>query len=199
MFAYDRNCNIKQHMTISIALDFETAGNNPASACALGVARVEGDHIADAFYSLIRPPREYALPAGEDVDERVAELKYTWVHGLRWADVRDAPDFAHVWQAARDIMDGARCFVAHNAAFDRGVLRACCAAAGLPGPTMPWLCTLKGVRKALKLPSHRLDAVCAHLGIELEHHHAGSDALAAANVLLRLRGMGMDDATIRLK
>jgi DNA polymerase-3 subunit epsilon len=41
--------------------------------------------------------------------------------------------------------------------------------------------------------------VCAHLGIELEHHHAGSDALAAANVLLRLRGMGMDDATIRLK
>jgi DNA polymerase-3 subunit epsilon len=186
-------------MTISIALDFETADNNPASACALGMARVEGGQIVDVFYSLIRPPRECALPAGEDAEEQAAELQYTWVHGLRWADVRDAPDFAHVWRSARGLLDGAHCFVAHNAAFDRGVLRACCAAAGLPGPMIPWLCTLKGVRRALKLPSHRLDAVCAHLGIELEHHHAGSDALAAANVLLRLREMGMNDASIRLK
>ncbi|MDR3357717.1 MAG: 3'-5' exonuclease [Desulfovibrio sp.] len=186
-------------MTVTIVLDFETAGNSPASACALGMARVEGDRIADVFYSLIRPPRECALPAGGDVDERVAELTYTWVHGLRWTDVRDAPDFAHVWRSARGITDGAHCFAAHNAAFDRGVLRACCAAAGLPGPKMPWLCTLRGARRSLNLPSHRLDAVCAHLGIELEHHHAGSDALAAAKVLLRLRETGMDDATMRLE
>jgi DNA polymerase-3 subunit epsilon len=172
-------------MSISIALDFETADNGPDSACALGMARILDDCIDDVFYSLIRPPRPRML--------------FTRIHGLRWADVRDAPDFAGVWRAARGFTREADCFVAHNAAFDRHVLYACCAAAGLPVPHVPFICTLRGARKALRLPSHLLPAVCGHLAIELRHHHAGSDALAAARILLHLRGLGLDDASMRLK
>jgi DNA polymerase-3 subunit epsilon len=172
-------------MPVSIALDFETADNGPDSACALGMVRSDGDHIGEVFYSLIRPPRQRML--------------FTWVHGLRWADVRNAPDFARVWLAARDFIQDADCFAAHNASFDRRVLYACCAAAGLPVPEAPFVCTLRGARRALSLPSYSLAVVCGHLAIELRHHHAGSDALAAARILLHLRGMGMDDASMRLK
>ena len=43
-------------------------------------------------------------------------------------------------------------------------------------------------RRKLKLPSHKLDAVCRYCGIPLDHHHAGSDAIAAARILIYLQG-----------
>ena len=54
-------------------------------------------------------------------------------------------------------------------------------------------------RKALRLASHKLSAVCAHFDIELNHHHAESDALAAARILLRLREIGLSDDVMKLK
>ena len=172
-------------MAISIALDFETADNGPDSACAIGMARIEHDHVTDVFYSLIRPPRQRML--------------YTWVHGLTWNDVKAAPVFADIWPSLHAFMQGADHLVAHNAGFDRRVLFGCCAAADLPAPTQPFLCTLKGARKALHLPSHKLNAVCEHFDIELQHHHAESDAIAAAHILLRLRALGLGDDVMRLK
>lgn len=171
-------------MSVTICMDFETADNGADSACAIGMARIEDNRINDVFYSLIRPPRTRML--------------YTWVHGLTWNDVKDAPDFAALWPEVCTFMTGADHFAAHNAAFDRGVLRACCAASGLSTPAPPFLCTLKGARKALQLPSHKLNVVCEYFDIKLDHHHAGSDATAAANILLRLRALGLDDTLMLL-
>jgi DNA polymerase-3 subunit epsilon len=126
-------------------------------------------------------------------------MLYTWVHGLHWNDVKDAPSFAEAWSSLLDFMQGADHLAAHNAGFDRRVLQACCAAAGLTLSGLPFLCTLKGSRRILRLPSHKLSDVCAHFNITLSHHHAGSDARAAAEILLRLRAMGLSDELMRLQ
>ena len=172
-------------MPVTISLDFETADNGADSACAIGMARIENGRVTGDYYNLIRPPRQQML--------------YTWVHGLRWNDVKDAPTFAEVWPEMAAFMEDADTLLAHNAGFDRRVLSACCLAAGVTAPTTPFLCTLKGSRKALKLPSHKLSSLCEHFCIELQHHHAKSDALATAHILLHLRALGIDDNAMRLK
>ena len=56
----------------------------------------------------------------------------------------------------------------------------------------------KGARRSLPLPSKKLNHVCEHFGIALDHHNAESDAAACAEVYLRLRAMGVTDGQMRL-
>lgn len=166
-----------------VALDFETADYGADSACALGMAKVEKGQVVDTYYRLIRPPRK--------------KVMFTWVHGITWEQVKNSPDFITIWPEVAAFLQGASYLVAHNAPFDRRVLAGCCKAVGVAVPSLPFLCTLKGARRALQLPSNKLDAVCRHCGISLQHHHAGSDALAAAHILLYLHAHGLrDDAML---
>ncbi len=158
--------------TTFIALDFETADRGPDSACALGMARLRNGQIEDTFYSLIRPPRK--------------DVQFTWVHGLTWPMLAPCPTFPELWEQISSFLEGADYLAAHNAAFDRGVLYACCQKAGLPQPEAPFVCTLKGSRNYLRLPSHSLNNVSAFLGIPLIHHHALEDATASAKILAHL-------------
>lgn len=160
-----------------VALDFETSDNGPDAACALGMARIWGGAIEDTFYTLIRPPRN--------------RVYYTHIHGLTWNMLRTAPTFAQIWPQIDGFIAGADYLVAHNAAFDSAVLRGCCLANGINPPDQPFLCTVRGARKGLNLPHNRLNNVCDHLGITLQHHNAESDAIAAARIFLHLREKGL--------
>ncbi len=162
-------------MPISVAIDFETADNRPDSACAVGMARIEQGVVIDTFYSLIQPPRRRVF--------------YTHIHGLTWDMLKDQPVFAEIWPAMRSFMDGASRLLAHNAPFDKRILQGCCTANNLAAPAIPFECTLKLSRRLLKLPSHSLHVVCQHCSIALNHHHAGSDALAAAELWLLFQRM----------
>lgn len=163
-----------------VAIDFETSANSGACACALGMARMEDLEITATWYSLIRPASRRIL--------------YTRVHGLAWKDLANAPAFDEIWPEAAKFMAGARFLVAHNAGFDSRVLAECLAAYGLPRVRKPFLCTLAGARRGLRLASYSLDSVCAHLGIELTHHHAGSDAKACGQIHASLIRLGVSDA-----
>lgn len=167
-----------------VALDFETSGRAAHSACAVGLCRIEDGVVTDSFYSLIRPPSSRVL--------------FTHVHGLTWAMLKDAPSFTEVWPHMVAFVDGARALLAHNAGFDRRVLHASCQALDLAPPQLPFLCTLKGARRSLPLASRTLDSVCAHFGIPLEHHHAGSDARACAEIFVRLQALGVTDGQMKL-
>lgn len=167
-----------------VAVDFETSGFSAHSACAVGLARIAQGRVTDTFYSLIRPPSPRVL--------------FTEIHGLTWPMLRDAPTFAEVWPDMAAFLEGAAALLAHNASFDRRVLHACCRAAGLPCPQTPFLCTLKGARRSLPLPSKKLNCLCEYFHIPLNHHHACSDAAACAEVYLRLRALGVTDAQMRL-
>lgn len=171
--------------TVCLALDFETSGTYEGAACAIGMVRLETCKIVDSFYSLIRPPSSH--------------VKFTGIHGLTWNILKNEPDFPAVWKGAAHILAGIDYFIAHNAAFDRGVLYSCRSFFNLDIPDRPFLCTLKGARKALDIPSKKLSAVCAHLGIKLVHHHAGSDAMACARIYQYLRNSGIPDEIMSLE
>lgn len=148
------------------------------------MTRIVDGRVEDSFYSLIRPPSSRIL-FGE-------------IHGLTWDMLKTALVFADLWPEIASFVADANAFLAHNAGFDRRVLHACCRVAGLQVPSIPFFCTLKGARRALPIPSKSLGAVCEHFGIALNHHHAGSDAHACAEVYLRLHELGVTDAQMRL-
>jgi len=82
---------------------------------------------------------------------------------------------------------GSDVLVAHNAAFDIGVIRDACDHDGITWPEINFLCTLVLARRALSLPSYRLPHVAETLGYELTNHHdALADAVAAAEIANRL-------------
>lgn len=167
-----------------VAVDFETSGMAAHSACAIGLARIKNGTLTEQYYHLIRPPSSRML--------------FTEIHGLTWADVRHAPTFAELWPDIQAFLDGSDFLLAHNATFDRRVLHACCHAADLPLSHAPFLCTLKGARASLALPSKKLNLVCEYFDIALQHHNAASDAAACAQVYLRLRELGVTDARMRV-
>ncbi|TDI34924.1 MAG: exonuclease [Acidobacteria bacterium] len=161
-----------------VAIDFETADYGRDSACAVGMVRVEDGVITHRKHRLIRPPRP--------------DFIFTYIHGITWEDVAGEPEFGEVWAPLAAMLDGVDFLVAHNAPFDRGVLRACCAEAGLDDPDLPWECTVRMARRILKIKPATLDNVCRTLDIELQHHQALSDAEACAQIVLRAQSADAD-------
>lgn len=156
-----------------VAIDFETADHGADSACAIGLVRVEGGKVVRKVRQFLRPPREAML--------------FTHIHGITLDYVEGKPTFAQAWPVLEEILDGAAFIAAHNAGFDRGVLRACCLAAGLDMPHHPWVCTVRQARNALGIHPANLANVCRVMGIKLNHHEALSDAEACARIVMAAR------------
>jgi len=152
------------------AIDFETADYGRDSACAVALVRVDDGRIVARDHRLIRPPRR--------------EFVFSWLHGITWEDVRGEPAFGTVWPRMQPLLEGVDYLVAHNASFDQGVLRACCAAAGLAEPPLPFACTVRMARDVWGIHPTRLNNVCDRLGIPLRHHQADSDAEACARIAM---------------
>ncbi len=159
-----------------VAIDFETADRPADSACAVALVRVEGLRIVERKACLLRPPRPHFV--------------FSYVHGITWDDVANAPTFAKAWPALSTLLDGAAFLAAHNAGFDRRVLETCCGAAGLAVPNQPFQCTLQLARRVWGLNPAKLPDVCAHLGLPLRHHDPGSDAEACARIVIAALGQG---------
>src|SRR5260370_4593430 len=96
-----------------VAIDFETADWRWDSACAVALIRVEGLEVVARRACLLKPPRPY--------------FRFTYIHGITWRHVQDAPTFGEAWPELRPLLDGAEFLAAHNAGFDRRVLESCCA------------------------------------------------------------------------
>jgi DNA polymerase-3 subunit epsilon len=153
-----------------VAIDFETADHGADSACAVGLVRVEDLKIVAREKLLIRPPRP--------------QIVFSWVHGITWPMVKDSPCFRDAWSKLSPLIDGATFLAAHNAPFDRGVLSACCTAAALAPPPLPFVCTVQLARRKWAMKPANLPAVCRRLGIGLIHHDPISDAEACARIVI---------------
>jgi DNA polymerase-3 subunit epsilon len=162
------------------ALDFETADYGRDSACALSIVTVENDSIIDAWTTLIRPPRR--------------DFVFTYLHGIGWEHVKHSPSFGEAWPDIARKLDGTSFVAAHNAAFDRSVLRACCEQAAVQPISSSFVCTVRAARSIWGFRPASLADVCRQLRIPLRHHDAESDARACARILLaaRARGYGYD-------
>lgn len=111
----------------------------------------------------------------------------TRLTGISTEMTHGAPSFSQICDRVRGHLRG-RVFVAHNAAYDWGFLRAEMRRAGAGLPRGPRLCTVHMARRLLPgLERRGLDSVAHYYGIEIrERHRARGDAVATARVLLRM-------------
>ncbi len=153
-----------------LAIDFETANYYRHSACAIGLVKVVECQVKDRQYHLIRPPHKWFM--------------FTGIHGISWEDVKSEPTFAELWPRIQRQFCGVDFLVAHNAAFDRSVLRALCQMYDIPMPQIEFKCTMKLAREIWGIYPSSLPSVCDHFGIPLVHHNALSDTEACAQIMI---------------
>lgn len=147
----------------------------PSSVCSVGVAVIENDKITDTFYSLVCPPTK---------NENWYCVK---THGIRYKDVKNAPNFSKVWEKVDKIIDGCP-IIAHNFGVERGCINACSELYDTNN-NYDYICTLALSRTYLKeLPSKSLDLVCEALNYNMgTHHNALDDAKASAECFIRIK------------
>lgn len=159
------------------AVDFETANGRRGSVCGAGIVQVRGGRITRVEQTLVRPPVGLDFFSARNIA----------VHGITFKAVQYAPTWPEVWNTLAEVA-GDDIIVAHNAAFDVSVITGANAACGIDAPRPLPLCTVKLSRLMLpELPNHKLPTVASHLGVaDFDHHDAGDDAMAAAQVAIAL-------------
>jgi DNA polymerase III epsilon subunit-like protein len=125
------------------------------------------------------------------VDPPVDRWVFTYLHGISARTVQGAPTFAEVLPVLRDALNGATVY--QHSGFDRSAIAAACGNCGLPIPQWDWRDSVHVARAAWPElqgnGGHGLASLKQHLGLVFEHHDAGEDARAAAEVVLRAEGV----------
>lgn len=106
------------------------------------------------------------------------------IHGIRAADVLDAPTFAQITSDILELLQG-RVLVAHNASFDSRFLLAELERSGIALWQPPtFLCTMQMAADYLPGSGRSLADCCAAYDIQLDNAHCAlHDALATASLL----------------
>lgn len=163
-----------------MVVDLETTGGSPSGAgiTEIGAVKVRGGEVLGEFSTLVNP--EEPIPAF-----------ITALTGLTPQMVADAPPVAAVLPSLLEFLAGG-VFVAHNAPYDVGFLRAACRAHGYEWPAPPVLDTVALARRVLttdEVPNRRLATLAAHFGTRIRPaHRALDDARATVEVLHALLG-----------
>lgn len=158
------------------ALDVETANNDRSSICQIGVACVRQDNSIETWVTY--------------VDPQTSRWVFTGLHGISNVTVSGAPTFGEVLPILEDGLRGLTVY--QHSGFDRSAIRAACAAIHRPEPDWSWKDSVAVARRAwpeLKgNGGHGLASLKGYLGLSFEHHDAGEDARAAAEVVLQAEG-----------
>jgi DNA polymerase III subunit epsilon len=154
-----------------ISIDLETGNPQRVSACAVGYARVVAGQVVEAHGHLIKPVGGHAPFQSK-------------IHGIKHEHTFDKPDFGQLFPQIRHIFDYT--LVAHSL-FDRQVLAALSEHFGL-SLNFEYVDTSALAKKTLPhLDNHKLKTLVKHFRLpKFRHHDAKEDAIACANVCLRL-------------
>lgn len=159
-----------------VSIDFETANSFRGSPCSIGLTRFVDGQIEQQYSSLIKPPPGYEY----------FDYFNTMLHGISEEDVEDAPEFIDLLPEVLGVI-GELPLVAHNAAFDMGVIRDSLNVYGAKYPKLEYYCTLVLSRKVLNLLSYRLPVVADELDVEvLLHHDAVDDSRVSGQIAIGL-------------
>ncbi len=160
--------------TTFVVVDLETTGGAP-SGCGIteiGAVKIRGGEELGEFATLVNP--------GEPVPPFITVLT-----GITQAMITPAPALTEVLPAFLEFARGT-VWVAHNAPYDVGFLKAACARYGYPWPNPKVLDTAALARRALtgdEVPNRRLATLAAHFGARTPCHRALADAQATVDVL----------------
>lgn len=161
---------------IYVVVDVETTGGRSEHdrITEIALIKVQRGQIIGEYQSLVNPKRH--IPSF-----------ITGLTGISNSMVASAPTFSEL---ATDISEfiGDSIFVAHNAAFDYGFVRAELQRCGVTLQN-PKLCTVVQMRRYYPgLPSYSLGNLCQHFAIPLHNHHrAYADTRATVELLLLIQ------------
>jgi DNA polymerase III subunit epsilon len=160
-----------------ITIDFETATSERDSPCEIGLTFVKDQQIIETKSWLIKP--------------RYSEFDYfnILIHGIRPEHVADKPEFNELWAELKPLIED-QFIIAHNASFDMSVLRRTLQSYQLPFPALNYSCSYifsKSLWPAL--PAYDLKTLCKINNIDLNHHSAGADSKATAELALKAFGI----------
>jgi DNA polymerase-3 subunit epsilon len=159
-----------------MVVDTETNGlaGDDCELTEVGAVLVGGGELHDRWSSLCRT----SAPLRRGIQR---------LTGITQAMVDDAPSLEDVLPQLSELLKG-RVLVAHNAPFDRRVLRQAFGRIGLEWPDPPVMCTAAMARSMLPLQRRRgLGVLADALGIEVHTvHRALADAETCARVLCAL-------------
>lgn len=164
-----------------IVFDVETPNASNDRMSAIGLAVVENGMIVEEYSTLVDPETYF----------HTFNIRLT---GITPELAAQGPTFDALWEERlRPLMDSG-VLVAHNAPFDLSVLAKCLRAYCIDWrDRADYLCTVQLSRRCYpQLPNHRLDTLCAYLDIPLDHHRAGSDSRACAEILIDCLDRGAD-------
>ncbi len=170
-----------------VAFDVETANQQWASICQIGMVKVVDGEEVERVSWLCKPPQGM-----DEFDPYNVDL-----HGITRDAVADAP---HVGELIARVVEfvGDLPLVAHNAQFDATALRNACVATGTPIPPMMFACSLAQARAAqLDVVNHRLPTLAEFFAVALDNHHdACADAAACAGVMVGLARRTSHEGTL---
>lgn len=157
-----------------IAIDFETANEQRASACAVALIFFKKGKVFEEYTWLIRPAKEMNYFSPFNVQ----------IHGINKKDVQNEPEFNEIWPEIFRLINN-RTVVAHNASFDISVMRQLIDRYGLDHPNINIICTCSVAKKTWQNQiNYRLNTIGDSLGIVFKHHDAHDDAKTCGKILV---------------
>lgn len=160
-----------------VAIDVETANPDLASICQVGLVSVQSGKIVEKWSTLVNP---------EDFFDAIN----IEIHGIDEDKVKDAPTFLNVYPGF--LARTANVVVVSHTGFDRVAVASAAEKYGLPISARTWLDSARVARRAwpekYALRGYGLANISSDLGINFNHHDAGEDARAAAEIMLRACG-----------
>src|ERR1700753_2999894 len=177
----DGAAEISLRETTFVVVDLETTGGRmtaadgtpPDAITEIGAVKVRGGVVLGEFATLVDPQRT--------IPPQIVQLT-----GITTAMVCDAPTIDTVLPMFLEFAGGS-VFVAHNAGFDIGFLRAAAQRCEIPWPRPQVLCTVRLARRGLsseEAPSVRLAALARLFAVAAQPtHRALDDARATVDVL----------------
>jgi DNA polymerase-3 subunit epsilon len=155
-----------------VALDVETANHDHGSICQIGVACVRPDNSIGTWMTY--------------VDPCTSIWAFTYLHGISRLTVKGAPKFVDALSMLEVPLGGTTVY--QHSGFDRSAFRAACGALRRDEPLWNWQNSVTVARRAWPElrgnGGHGLASLKTHLRLSFEHHDAGEDARAAAEVVL---------------
>ncbi len=159
-------------LTDVVIVDTETTGaGHGARLVELGALHVRDGKVVAQFQTLVDP--EEPIPG-----------YVVRIHGITNAMVKGAPLARVVLPAFLDFV-GTRPLMAHNAAFDRGILAGELLRVGMRRPDIPMFCSLRLARRVFpQAPNHKLSTLASWLKIpDPPSHRAIADCMTTVGVL----------------
>lgn len=155
-----------------VAIDVETANQNPSSICQIGIASFRVGRLESVWESLVNPEDEF----------RFFNIQ---LHGISPERVRHSPCWRDLQPSLRHLLHGK--IVASHTTFDRRAIEGAsrrykC----LSIQPSYWIDTCSIARAVWPhFNSHRLTSLARQLQIEYRAHDAAEDARCAGEILLR--------------